>query len=157
MHGSKVRQCRYSPLQIEKYLAKISGPLMDRIAIHVSVHPVDLEMWNSPSPRMTSVEMRHKVARAREVQALRYKDLDGIDCNARLPDGLFSTFCRMESSAGALFVKAQKSLLVSARARGHIVRVARTIADLDGRDLIHERHIGEAVGCRQRDVWLSRE
>ena len=95
--------------------------------------------------------MRDKVARARDVQAERYKRLDGIDCNSRLSDGLFSKFCTMDASAEALFVKAQKSLLVSARARGHIVRVARTIADLDGSEKIKERHIGEALGYRDRD------
>ena len=148
MHGSKLRQCRCSPLQVEKYLAKISGPLVDRIAIHVTVQPVDLEMWSSSSPRMSSVEMRNKVARARDIQAQRYKSLDGIDCNARLPDGLFSRFCVMDSPAETLFAKAQKSLLVSARARGHIVRVARTIADLEESKQISERHIMEAVGYR---------
>jgi magnesium chelatase family protein len=152
MHGSKVRQCRCSPLQVEKYLAKISGPLLDRIAIHVTVQPVDLEMWSSSSRRMSSVEMRNKVARARDVQAQRYKSLDGIDCNARLPDGLFSRFCVMDSSAETLFAKAQKSLLVSARARGHIVRVARTIADLEVSKQISERHIMEAVGYRDRGL-----
>jgi magnesium chelatase family protein len=139
-------------MQIEKYLAKISGPLMDGIAIHVTVYPVDLEMWNSSSPRMTSVEMCDRVARAREIQTRRFAGLDGINCNARLPDGLFSRFCPMESSAEALFVRAQKALLVTARARGHIVRVARTIADLDGSENVKERHISEAVGYRQRET-----
>lgn len=143
-------QCRCSPLQIEKYLAKISGPLLDRIAIHVAVQPVDLEMWSSSSPRMTSVEMRDAVVRAREIQARRFVGLDDIDCNARLPEGTFSRFCAMELAAEALFVRAQKSLLVSARARGHIVRVARTIADLEGYDRIREGHIAEAVSYRSR-------
>jgi magnesium chelatase family protein len=121
---------------------------LDRIAIHVAVQPVDLEMWSSSSPRMSSVEMRNKVACARDIQAHRYKSLDGIDCNARLPDGLFSRFCVVVSSAETLFLKAQESLLVSARARGHILRVARTIADLGGSDGIAERYmyIMEAVG-----------
>ena len=95
--------------------------------------------------------MRDRVARAREIQTHRYKGLVGIDCNARLPDGLFSRFCSMDASAETLFVKAQKSLLVSARARGHIVRVARTIADLGGSERVTERHIMEAVGYRARE------
>jgi len=92
--------------------------------------------------------MRDMVTRAREIQSKRYVDVDGVDCNSRLPDGLFSRFCRMESAAESLFIRAQKSLMVSARARGHIVRVARTIADLEGSERITERHIMEAVGYR---------
>ncbi|HXV13913.1 MAG TPA: YifB family Mg chelatase-like AAA ATPase [Candidatus Krumholzibacteria bacterium] len=148
MHGSKLRQCRCSPLQIESYLAKISGPLLDRIAIHVTVQPVDVDMWGSYSNKMSSAEMRDLVIRARDIQARRFEGLDGVDCNARLPEGMFAAFCAMEPGAETLFLRAQKSLLVSARARGHIVRVARTIADLEGKDDIAERHIGEAVGYR---------
>jgi magnesium chelatase family protein len=147
-HGSKVKQCKCSPLQREAYVGKISGPLMDRIAIHMTVQPVDVEMWKSRGCGMTSETMRDMVMRAREIQAKRFAGVDGVDCNARLPDGLFSTFCAMDSSAEALFVKAQKSLMVSARARGHIVRVARTIADLDGSEAITVRHLMEAVGYR---------
>jgi magnesium chelatase family protein len=150
-HGSKIKQCRCSPLQIESYVGKISGPLMDRIAIHVAVQPVDVEMWASRGRGMTSETMRDRVTRAREIQAKRFQDVDGVDCNARLPDGLFPTFCAMEPHAEALFVQAQKSLIVSARARGHIVRVARTIADLEGSGRVGERHVAEAVGYRQRD------
>ena len=119
---------------------------MDRIAIHVAVQPVDV--WKSSARGMTSETMRDMVMRAREIQAKRFKDTDGVDCNARLPDGMFSAFCAMEPHAEALFVQAQKSLLVSARARGHIVRVARTIADLDASETITARHIMEAVGYR---------
>ena len=118
MHGSKLKQCKCSPQQIEKYLAKISGPLLDRIAIHVNVQPVDVEMWSSSSRRMTSVEMRDMVQRAREIQARRFAGMNGTDCNARLPEAMFSKHCRMESAAEAIFLRAQKQLLVSARARG---------------------------------------
>lgn len=152
MHGSKLRQCRCSPQQIENYRSKISGPLLDRIAIHVAVQPVDVEMWGSSSSKMTSAEMREMVIRAREIQARRFAGSNGIDSNARLPEGMFSIFCEMERAAEALFVRAQKSLLVSARARGHIVRVARTIADLDATERIAERHVAEAVGYRGRST-----
>ena len=125
---------------------------MDRIAIHVSVRPVDIDAWKSPSTStMTSAAMRELVARARQIQARRFAETNGIDCNARITEGMFSTHCAMETAAEALFVRAQKSLLVSARARGHIIRVARTIADIDGAEKIGERHIAEAVGYRGRD------
>jgi magnesium chelatase family protein len=151
-HGSTIRQCRCSPLQIENYLGKISGPLLDRIAIHVAVRPVDIDAWKSPSASsMTSAVMRELIARARALQARRFAETNGVDCNARITEGMFATHCAMEPAAEALFVRAQKSLLVSARARGHIVRVARTIADLEGSDRIAERHVAEAVGYRGRD------
>jgi magnesium chelatase family protein len=100
---------------------------------------------------MTSAAMREMVVRAREVQVRRFAETYGIDSNACIPEGMFATLCEMEPSAEALFVRAQKSLLVSARARGHIVRVARTIADLEGCARIAERHIAEAVGYRGRE------
>jgi magnesium chelatase family protein len=148
-HGSRLKQCKCSPLQIESYVGKISGPLMDRIAIHVAVQPVDVEMWKSSAKGMNSATMRDMVTRARELQVKRYAHVDRVDCNARLPDGRFAEFCTMDPKADALFIQAQKSLQVSARSRGHIVRVARTIADLNGCDTIHERHIMEAVGYRE--------
>ena len=137
-------------MQIEKYLAKISGPLLDRIAIHVNVQPVDVEVWGSSSRRMTSVEMRNMVQRARETQARRFTGMNDIDCNARLPEAMFSKHCAMDAAAKSLFLRAQKSLLVSARARGHIIRVARSIADIDGCERIDVRHVSEAVGYRER-------
>jgi magnesium chelatase family protein len=88
--------------------------------------------------------------RARDIQAHRFAETNGVDCNARIPEGMFASHCAMELGAEALFVRAQKSLLVSARARGHIVRVARTIADLEGCERIAERHVAEAVGYRGR-------
>ena len=152
-HGSTVKQCRCSPLVRENYVAKISGPLLDRIAIHVSVRPVDVEAWigRDATSRLTSAAMREMVVRAREIQTPRFADTNGVDCNARITEGMFATLCAMEPAAEALFVRAQKSLLVSARARGHIVRVARTIADLEGSERIAERHVAEAVGYRGRD------
>jgi len=99
---------------------------------------------------MTSATMREMVGRAREMQTRRFADTNGVDCNARIGDGMFATHCAMEPTAEALFLRAQKSLLVSARARGHIIRVARTIAYLEGSERIAERHIAEAVGYRGR-------
>ena len=149
--ASAQKQCRCSPLQIENYLGKISGPLLDRIAIHVAVRPVDIDTWKAPSTSsLTSAAMREMVARAREMQARRFAETNGVDCNARITEGMFASLCAMEPSAEALFVRAQKSLLVSARARGHIVRVARTIADLEGSEQIAERHIAKVVGYRGR-------
>jgi len=113
---------------------------------------VDIDAWKAPlASSMTSAAMREMVVRAREMQTRRFAATDGVDSNAWIPEGMFATHCAMEPSAEALFVRAQKSLLVSARARGHIVRVARTIADLEGSERIAEQHIAEAVGYRGRD------
>ena len=150
MHGSKIKQCKCSPQQIEKYLARISGPLLDRIAIHIQVQPVDVEMWNSSSRRMTSVELRDMVQRAREAQTRRFAGINGIDCHARLPEAMFSQHCRMAPAAEALFSGAQKASLVSARTRAHIIRIARTIADLSGSEALGDRHVGEALQYRGR-------
>jgi magnesium chelatase family protein len=87
--------------------------LLDRIAIHVAVRPVDIDSWKSPSTSsMTSAAMREMVARAREIQVRRFAQTNGIDCNARIPEGMFATHCAMESGAEALFVRAQKTLLL---------------------------------------------
>jgi predicted ATPase with chaperone activity len=117
-HGSNLRQCRCSPLQIENYLGKISGPLLDRIAIHVAVRPVDIDAWSvvDSAARMSSDAMREMVVRAREMQARRFAEPNGVDCNARITERMFASHCAMEPPAEALFVRAQKSLLVSARA-----------------------------------------
>jgi magnesium chelatase family protein len=135
------------------YIGKISGPLLDRIAIHVTVRSVDVEAWSGAdnTSRLTSAAMRDLVVRAREIQVRRFAQTNGVDCNARITEGMFATHCAMEPPAEALFVRAQKSLLVSARARGHIVRVARTIGDLEGSERIAERHVAEAVGYRGRE------
>jgi len=148
MHGSDIKQCTCSPQQIERYLAKISGPLLDRIAIHIHVQPVDVEMWTSSAHRLTSAEMCHAVARSKEIQAQRFAKIDGVDCNARLPEAMFSEHCKMAAAAETLFIRAQKRLLVSARARGHIVRIARTIADVEGSEEIQENHLAEALQYR---------
>lgn len=99
---------------------------------------------------MTSAAMREQVSRARDVQARRFRGANSVDCSARITERAFARLCPMESAAEKVFILAQKNLLVSARARGHIVRVARSIADLDGSERISEPHIAEAVGYRGR-------
>lgn len=94
--------------------------------------------------------MRDMVARACEIQARRFAGMDGVDCNARLPEAIFSQHCRMEPAAETVFMSAQKASLVSARARAHIIRVARTIADLAGSATLSDRHVAEALQYRGR-------
>ena len=120
--------------------------------MHVNVHPVDVEAWSTRGRGLSSAAMHERVAHALDVQAHRFQAAGQIDCNARIPEGMFATWCVMEQSAERVFVEAQKSLKVSARARGHIVRVARTIADLDGAARIALHHVTEALGYRSSAV-----
>lgn len=150
--GSDQRQCRCGPLQIENYLGKISGPLLDRVAIHVTVRPVELDAFRGAPPGNNNGEnsaaMREQVRRAAAVQTSR----NGGVCNSRLREGHFREVCEMEDSAEELLFQAQKRLYISARGRAHVIRVARTIADLSGEVSIGRDHIAEAVQYRVRDI-----
>lgn len=138
-------------MQIDKYRARISGPLLDRISIHVNVTPVDIESFNDESRSDSSEALRHRVARARDIQEQRFTG-GTYASNARIPEGSFATVCAMTPDASALLIRAHKSLRMSARGRAHIIRVARTIADLDGNDTIDSSHVAEAVQYRVREV-----
>jgi magnesium chelatase family protein len=150
-HGSSERQCRCGPLQIEKYRARISGPLLDRISIHVNVRPVDIASFDDESPRDSSSNLRDHVVQARGIQKQRFHETTCAS-NARIPEGAFTTVCAMTPDASSLLIRAHKSLRISARGRAHIVRVARTIADLDGNETIRSSHIAEAVQYRMPEV-----
>jgi magnesium chelatase family protein len=170
--GSRDQVCRCGPQVVERYLGKISGPLLDRIAIHVFVRPVELSAFSTECARETSAEMRSQVAEARERQRRRVleeskrdadhcwrHDADGrlgdsalVFLNARLSEKLVKKCCRLDDAGNDLLVRAQKQLRVSARGRGHLLRVARTIADLEGSDSIQAAHVAEAVQYQARDV-----
>jgi magnesium chelatase family protein len=161
--GSSEYQCRCSPLQIEKYLSKISGPLLDRISIYVGVRPVEVESLRGDSVGESSASMRAEVIRVREIQSRRFEaetSSSRVGCpadtawivNAGIPESRFREYCPMEAEAEELLYAAQKRLRVSARGASHIVRVARTIADLEGAREIASHHIAEAVQYRVRDV-----
>jgi len=148
-HGSPERQCRCSPLQIEKYRARISGPLLDRISIHITVRPVDIDSLSDESAGDSSEELRKRTIRAREIQRAR---LTSGSSNARLPEGAFSALCPMTPDADSLLRRAQGQLVISARGRAHIIRVARTIADLEEEETITSHHVAEAVQYRAREA-----
>jgi magnesium chelatase family protein len=153
-HGSSQRQCRCSPLQIEKYLSKISGPLLDRISIHVTVRPVEIEALSGRASGESSDALRERAVAARAIQSARFAG-DGAGCNAGIPEGAFASVCPMTEEASELLVRAHKSLRISARGRAHVIRVSRTIADLEGAETIMEAHVAEAVQYRVRERVVS--
>jgi len=150
--GSSEQQCRCSPIQVQKYLAKISGPLLDRISVHVFLRPVETAAFCERPPIHESEEMRETVAAARTVQRRRVREPGEEFLNSRLPESRFKTVCFMEDAAAELMVKAQKQLRFSARGRAHIIRMARTIADLEASAGIRAHHVAEAVQYRIREL-----
>lgn len=149
--GDPKRSCRCPETAIRRYRAKISGPLLDRIDLHVNVPAVPFEDLASQAPGESSATIRERVLALRERQAARYRGLKGIRCNADLPAGKLQAFCRMEPAAETLLRSAMSEFGFTARAYSRIVRVARTIADMAGCDLIGQNHLFEAIQYRTLD------
>lgn len=149
-YGSKEKECNCSELAIQRYMGKISGPLLDRIDIQVEVTPVKFEKLQNDSKIETSAEIKQRVDKARNIQLNRYKDLD-IYSNSQLTPKLIEKYCRLNKKSKDILQKAFDSLGFSARAHGRILKVARTIADLDCKENIEEKHILEAIQYRNLD------
>lgn len=148
--GDKNHQCLCSPPQIQKYMSKISGPLMDRIDLHIKVAPVNYSELTGTEKAESSAEIKKRVDTARKRQLDRYKNI-GIFNNANLDAKYLNEFCSLDEKAGAFLETAFTRLGLSARAYTRIVRMARTIADLNGEDNIRYEHIAEAVHYRSLD------
>ena len=144
-YGDSTRECRCTPPLIQRYLGKISGPLLDRIDIHIEVPAVKYKEIRSEDASEESSEIRQRVERARQVQKQR-----GYD-NSRLPTRLIRKYCRLDEAGERTFEMAVQRLGLSARAHDRILRVARTIADLSGADSLASRHLAEAVQYRSLD------
>lgn len=149
-YGHPTRKCTCSESAVSRYLGKISGPLLDRIDIHVEVPPVKYEELSSAIPAESSADIRERVNKARAIQTERYKDLP-ITCNARIPSGRLQEFCAMDEKAEKLLKKAFDKMGLSSRAYSKILKVSRTIADLDNSEVIKSSHVGEAVQYRSLD------
>lgn len=150
-YGDKVHMCGCSPAKIKKYLGKVSGPLLDRIDLHIEVSAVPYEeLEQKGETAESSAVIKERVNRARAVQLKRYRGR-GVYSNSQLNARMTEEFCKMTPEASELLRQAFDSLGLSARAHNRILKVARTIADLDGSDLIADRHLAEAIQYRSLD------
>jgi magnesium chelatase family protein len=145
------RQCSCSGMQIERYRARLSGPLLDRIDMHVEVPAVPWEDLSAPASAVTSTVMRERVLAARAVQARRYAGMAHCRGNADLAGSLFEKHCVLGQSERAFMKQSVKSLALSARAYTRVLRLGRTIADLENEGSIRVEHLAEAVNCRALD------
>jgi len=153
--GSKNRECRCTPYQIQQYLNKVSGPLLDRIDIQVEMSAVNIEdIKVSSSACESSKDVKERVNKARALQLERYSG-KGIYSNSQLDNKLLKTHCKLSDDASALLDRAFSSLQLSARAYNKMLKVARTIADLAGMEQINKEHIAEAIQYRgiQGKYW----
>jgi len=151
------RDCVCSPGVVQKYLNKISGPLLDRIDIHVEVVPVPFEKLAGAPPSEPSESVRERVVKAREVQEERFIEWKDIYCNAQMTSKLIRKFCHLDEAGTALLKNAMERLGLSARAYDRILKVSRTIADLENSETIKSEHVAEAIQYRSldRDTWAG--
>ena len=148
--GHPTKPCTCSAAAISRYLSKISGPMLDRMDLHIDVPPVDFENLSSKTVPESSSEIRKRVNKARKIQVDRYKSLS-IKSNANLPSHLIKEVCNTTDRADAVLKKAFEKMQLSARGYDKILKIARTIADLDDCADVDAKHIAEAVQYRSLD------
>lgn len=146
-----------SPAEMQRYLSKISGPLLDRIDIHIEVTPVPFEKLSEERKGESSVDIRKRVTAARELQTVRFEGMDYVHYNAQMNTKQIREYCRLDDKSKALLKNAMERLNLSARAYDRILKVARTIADLAGEQALNGNHISEAIQYRSldREGWLG--
>ena len=151
------KDCLCPPGMVQKYLNKISGPLLDRIDLHVEVTPVSFDELASKAKGENSASIRKRVIEARELQGERYKENDGIHANAQMSTKQLQIYFKLNSESQQLLKMAMTKLDLSARAYDRILKVARTIADLEKSELITSEHIAEAIQYRSldREGWAG--
>jgi magnesium chelatase family protein len=150
--GTSMRRCRCTPTQIERYMAKISGPLMDRMDIHIDVPPVEFRKLRSQRSGDGSAQIRLQVQRARDIQRRRFNH--SFMTNAAMGHKQVEQFCSLDSTSEMMLRQAMTEFALSARAHDKICKVARTIADLEESESIQPAHLAEAIGYRKLDRKL---
>jgi len=150
-YNHPTKPCTCSPGAVHRYMGRISGPLLDRIDLQVEVTPVTPAELASAAPGEPSAAIRERVIRARELQAERFRDVEGVHTNSMMNSRLLREYCRLDSASEALLQRAMEQLSLSARAYDRILKVARTIADLAGRREIAAADVAEAIGYRSLD------
>lgn len=149
-YGHPTRECTCSKNAVEKYLARVSGPLLDRVDIHIEVPPVDYDDIKKKADAEKSVDIRKRVNDAREIQNRRFEN-SATNCNAKMTPAETRKYCTLTPDAEKLIKAAFESMSLSARAYDKILRVSRTIADLENEENILPRHVAEAVRYRSLD------
>ncbi|MBY0433474.1 MAG: YifB family Mg chelatase-like AAA ATPase [Cyclobacteriaceae bacterium] len=151
------KECVCAPGVVQRYLSKISGPLLDRIDLHVEVVPVSFDEMTAQRKAETSEQIRERVVRAREIQSERFKDQTSIYCNAMMPSNMVKEICVINEAGVKLLKTAMERLGLSARAYDRILKVSRTIADLAGTAEIKTEHLAEAIQYRSldREGWAG--
>lgn len=146
-----------SPAEMQRYLSKVSGPLLDRIDIHIEVTPVPFEKLSEDRLAEKSVDIRKRVTKARDVQTLRFRESEHTHYNAQMSVKDIRKYCVLDEASKEMLKNAMERLNLSARAYDRILKVSRTIADLEGSDTITGTHIAEAIQYRSldRDGWLG--
>lgn len=157
-YGDPTHHCVCTPGQIQHYMNKISGPLLDRIDIQVEIAALPFKDISRAEPGEPSAAIRERVIKAREIQTRRFKDYPGVHCNAQMSERMIHHFAEPDEASLELLRKAMERLSLSARAYTRILKVARTIADLAGSESVQTQHIAEAIGYRQLDRgdWAER-
>ncbi|MGE5419443.1 MAG: YifB family Mg chelatase-like AAA ATPase, partial [Chloroflexota bacterium] len=156
-HNHPEKECMCSTGMVQKYLNRISGPLLDRIDIHIEVVPVNYDKLSDKGNVERSAVVRERVIKARAIQAKRFEAFKGVYCNAQMSSSMQRRFCQLDDGGGKLLKTAMELRGLSARAYDRILKVARTIADLAGADHIGAEHISEAINYRNldRDGWAG--
>ena len=149
-YGTDDNKCNCSESAISRYIGQISGPLLDRIDLHIEVKPVEYKKISSDEKEESSNTIRKRVNKARKLQLKRYEGLN-IYSNSELTPSLIAKFCKLDDSSKQILKKAFETLNLSGRAYGRILKVARSIADLDGEENIKKEHILEAIQYRSLD------
>jgi magnesium chelatase family protein len=151
------KECVCGPGIVHRYLSKISGPLLDRIDLHVEVVPISFDEMTANRKTETSDEIRERVVQARTIQANRFKQQEDIYCNAMMPSNMVKEVCAVNEAGKALLKTAMERLGLSARAYDRILKVSRTVADLAASEEIKVEHLAEAIQYRSldRDGWAG--